>query len=414
MILRSPMLLLTTVLALTLAGCDSAPAPQTSESTTADRPTSAGHGAVMGASEVKEPQRHLVAIDAAGKASMLDLLSGSDSPLDPVTPPSSVTSDGRYVFATNSTGVDILDSGVWTWDHGDHSHFYRGKSAQIGTVPGRGTATVAFGPLSTAGTTGLFFPDTGDAVLLDNAALSDGTVSESLRISGTPHAGIMAPLGNGSVVTQASGEGIAESLRAMDSTGKELTTAECPAAAGTITTRVGLVIGCADGAVLAMSEGQSPSFEHIPYPDGAAAPATKFNARKGQPTVAGIGADKGVWLLNTRQKSWEWLPTATPVIAAATVDDAAGHVVVVGADGRVSVYAQGDKEPLATTEPLLSKTLASPELAEHVQLTVDGERAYLNAPEEGVVYEIAYADGARLARTLSLPTQPVHLVETGR
>lgn len=414
MILRSPILLLTTLLALTLAGCSSASTPPATPSPTADQPTSAGHGAVTGAAEVKEPQRHLVAIDTAGKASTLDLLSGSPSLLDPVTPPDTVTSDGRYVFAANSTGVDILDSGVWTWDHGDHSHFYRGEAATIGTLPGKGTATIAFGPLSTAGTTGVFFPDSGDALLLDNSALSDGTVSESLRISGTPHAGIMAPLGKGAVVTRAGDDGVAASLRALDATGKELSTADCPAAAGTITTRVGLVIGCADGAVLATSDGDSPTLEHIPYPAGASAPATAFNARKGRPTVAGIGTDHGVWLLNTRQKSWEWLPTTTPVIAAAAVDNAARHVVVVGADGRVSVYAQGDKEPLATTAPLLGKSLDTPNLAEHIQLTVDSERAYLNAPAEGVVYEIAYADGARIARTLTLPTEASHLVETGR
>ncbi|WP_449371828.1 hypothetical protein [Arthrobacter psychrolactophilus] len=166
--------------------------------------------------------------------------------------------------------------------------------------------------------------------------------------------------------------------------------------------------------VIATSEDQSVSLEHIPYPDGAAAPATQFNARKGRPTVAGIGKDNGVWLLNTRQRTWEWLPTETPVIAAAAVDNTAGHIVVVGADGTVSVYTQGNTEPLSTTAPLLPKTLANPELAGNVQLTVDGERAYLNAPEEGVVYEIDYADSARIARILTLSAQPVHLVETGR
>lgn len=45
-----------------------------------------------------------------------------------------------------------------------------------------------------------------------------------------------------------------------------------------------------------------------------------------------------MWLLNTRVASWNWLPTAAPVIAAAAVDDDAGHVVVVSRDGTVQVF----------------------------------------------------------------------------
>lgn len=408
--IRTPQAVLAALILLALAGCSSAPAPQPAASASAQP----GHGAVTGAAQVAEPQLHLVAIDAAGKASMLDLLDGTEAQLESVQPPASVTSDGRYVFAANPTGVDILDSGVWTWDHVDHFHYYQAEPAALGTVAGEGTATVATGLLSTAGTTGMFFPSSGSAVLVDNSALSDGTISETLRLEVEPHAGIIAPLGDGAVVTEADESGTAARLRAIDANGKESTTAECPAAAGTITTRVGLVVGCADGAVIATSDGEVPVLEHIPYPAGAAAPATAFDARKGRPTVAGIGTDAGVWLLNTRERKWDWLPTTTPVLAAAAVDDEAGHVVVVGADGTVQVYLEGTKERVATTKPLMPATLASPELAEKVELTVDGGRAYVSAPAEGVVFEIDFADGARIARTIELLTQPVHLVETGR
>lgn len=364
--------------------------------------------------EVAEPQLRLVAIDAAGEASMLDLLTGTESRLAKVGPPADVTTDGRYVFAANSNGVEIVDSGAWTWDHVDHFHYYRGEPKTVGRLAGEGTATIATGMLSTAGTTGVFFPSSGSAVLLDNSALSEGTVSESLRLDVEPHAGLIAPLGEGAVVTEADGGGKAARLRAIDASGKELATTECPAAAGTITTRVGLVIGCADGAVIATMDGATPVLEHVPYPAGAAAPATVFDGRKGRPTVAGLSTDAGVWLLNTRQRTWDWLPTSTPVLAAATVDDADKHVVVVGADGTVQVYDASTKERIAATKPLMDATLADPALAGKVQLTLDGQRAYVSAPAEGVVYEIDYADDARIARTLELPTQPVHLAETGR
>lgn len=345
---------------------------------------------------------------------MLDLLSGTESRLGRVDPPADVISDGRYVFAANGSGVEILDSGVWTWDHVDHFHYYRAEPKMVGRIDGEGMATIATGMLSTAGTTGMFFPSSGAAVLLDNSALSEGTVSESLRLDVEPHAGLIAPLGEGAVVTESGGGGAAARLRAIDATGQELTTTECPAAAGSITTRVGLVIGCADGAVIATMDGATPVLEHVPYPAGAAAPATAFDGRKGRPTVAGLSTDPGVWLLNTRQRTWDWLPTATRVLAAATVDNADKHVVVVGADGTVQVYDGSTKERIAATKPLMEATLADPALAKKVQLTVDGQRAYVSAPAEGVVYEIDYADDARIARTLELPTHPVYLAETGR
>lgn len=66
------------------------------------------------------------------------------------------------------------------------------------------------------------------------------------------------------------------------------------------------------------------------------------------------------------------------------------------------------------TEPILASTLQDPDLARGLTLTVDAQRAYVNAAADGVVHEIDYADDARLARALTLSTQPVHVAETGR
>lgn len=400
---------------LFLSGCGSPSTTQAPQPGAGELSSSGdGHGTINGVTEVAEPQLHLVAIDSEGEASMLDLLNGTPSRLGSVGSPASVSTDGRYIFAASSTGVDILDSGVWTWDHVDHFHYYRGEAGKLGKVDGEGTAAIATGMLSTAGTTGLFFPTSGEAVLVDNTALSDGTISETLRIKTEPHAGLIAPLGEGAVVTDPDSAGNAARLRALDANGKEVASTDCPAAEGTITTRVGLVIGCSDGAVIATMDNTTPVFEHVRYPQGAAAPATEFNARKGRPTVAGLGTDSGVWLLDTRQQTWDWLPTSTPVVAAATADDAEHHAVIIGADGTVQVYDTSTKERIATTEPLMAASLADPALAGKIQLAVDAQRAYVNAPAEGLIYEIDYADGARIARTLDLPTKPVHFAETGR
>jgi hypothetical protein len=402
---------------LTLVACSST---STSSSGGTDDPaTGTGHGAVAGAAEVAEPQLHLVSVDRTGAVSMLDLLSDTRTDLGTVDAPDSVTSDGRYVFAANASGVDVVDSGVWTWDHTDHFHYYRSQPRTIGRVRGAGTATISTGMLSTAGSTGVFFPDSGEAVLLDNAALSRGDIESSLRMDVAPHDGLVAPLGDGAVVTEPDEQGRVQSLRVVDAGGEEIGRTECRQASGTITTRIGLVVGCADGAVLASidrdGDSDQPVLEHIAYPsDVDAAPATSFDARKGRPTVAGLGDGTGVWLLDTRERSWTFVETTTPIVAASAVDDAATHVVAIGDDGTVQVYDGSTARQTAVTEPILTSTMQDPDLARGLTLTVDAQRAYVNAAADGVVHEIDYADGARLARALTLSTQPVHVAETGR
>ncbi|MBT0768242.1 hypothetical protein KIH74_04870 [Kineosporia sp. J2-2] len=402
---------LATAALLALAGCATASTPETPASQAS---STQAHGAIEGASEVAEPQLHLVSLDASGQVSLLDLLEGTETALDAVEPADQVTTDGRYVFAADASGVSILDSGVWTWDHVDHFHYYRSGATTLGRLDGDGIASVATGMLSTAGTTGVFFPGSGDAVLLDNQALSDGEITETLRVTGTPHDGLAAPLGEGAVVSRSDDGTSATRLDAVGADGSTITSIACPHASGTITTRLALVIGCSDGAVLATFEGENPVLERVPYPSGDDAPATVFAARKGRPTVAGIGDGQGIWLLDTRERSWDRLETTTGVVAAAAVDDAGEHVVAIGEDGTVQVYDAGTGEQLAVTEPLLATSLADPDLAGGVSVTVDAQRAYVNAAAEGVVYEIDYADQARVARTLTMPTVPVHLAETGR
>ena len=417
---RSSLVALSALLALALTGCaDPATSPSDEAGSDAASGAPSAHGAIAGAEEVAEPPLHLVAIDATGRSSMLDLLGGEVTELESFDAPSRVTTDGRYVFVANETGVEMFDSGVWTWDHVDHFHFYRADARKIGAVPGSGVAEISGGLLSTAGSTGVFFPGTGDALLLDNAALADGDIEETLRIDTGARNGLIVPLGAGALVTEASTGSRADQLRVIAADGAKGDQISCEEPAGSITTRVGVVVGCADGAVLAVENDDGGiALEKITYPAGAAAPATTFSARKGRPTVAGLGSDAGTWLLDTREQAWRWIPSETPLLEAASVDNEAGHVVTVGVDGVVRVYEATTGSLLAETEPLLAKTLLEahddPDLLDGIALTVDANRAYLNAPAEGVVYEIDYADGARIARVLETKTRPVHLVEAGR
>ncbi len=381
------------VLAVLVTACSavSPPAPISASDATA-----MDHGAIAGAVEVAEPPLQLLTVDNAGAAGILDLLDGSSSRIDGVAAPTALATDGRYAFISTAAGVQIVDSGVWTWDHGDHSHYYRAPARVIGVVAGSGPATVVAGALSTAGSTAIVFSGSDEAVLIDNAALAAGKIVERFRIAADAPV-VVAPLGDGAAIARDGG------LHTVDGAGEIVTTdATCTKPSGSITTRAGLVIGCAEGAAVIASVDTAP--ELVPLPAGALAP-TDFAGRKGRPSVASIAPGVGFWMLDVRARTWTLVPSSAPLVRVVAVDDADEHVLALDTDGRVRVF-RGASES-ATTVPLTADPAAA-------SLAVDGQRAYLNDAVSGVVHEIDYADSARIARTLQTPTTPAFFAEVGR
>ncbi|OUE24142.1 ABC transporter [Clavibacter michiganensis] len=397
-------------LALALTACSTAPADAPPADPTADE-QGEGHGAVAGAAELSEPRLGLTSIDPAGAVTHLDLLDESVADLGSIGAPTAMTTDGRYLLAQTAAGVEIVDSGVWTWDHVDHFHYYRKDPRLLGTVEGAGTATVATTNLSTTGGTGLFFPDSGEAVLLDTEALSKGEVEESFRLDGEPGPGMVVPLGSAALVTE--GQGTDATVAGYTAEGERTGLVEpCPDPAGTITTRVGAVVGCGDGALLASVTDDELAVERIPYPEGATAPpATDFDNREGRPTVAGLAGDQGIWLLDTRERAWTLLPAPAPLVHVTAVDDADDHLLALTTDGRVLVMSAVDGAVLADTGPLVADSLAAGRIP---TLVADQQRAYLAGPVERRLHEIDFADGARVSRTFDTATEPAFTAETGR
>lgn len=410
MTLRSRFLLAPlAALAVGLSGC--APA---SEPEPGDSPDAEGHGRIEGAVETSEPQLGLLTIDPEGVVRHLDLLDESLAELGAVPSPARVASDGRYVLAADETGVWIIDSGRWTWDHVDHFHYYRAEPRLLGSVAGSGVATLATTLSSTTGGTGLFFPDSGEAVLLDTAALSRGELVERFRVAVGAHDGLAVPIGEFALVTKPQA-GAAASVAVYDAEGAPVpgAEAECMDASGTASTRVGAVIGCRDGALLATIAEGVVQLDRIPYPPDASAPAaTAFSGREGRPTIAGLAGDAGVWLLDTRERSWTLLPSPAPLTAVTAVDDEAGHVVALASDGRVLVLEGRSGSVLAATTSLVADPAGvdgSP-----AALIADQHRAYLNAPAERRLFEIDFADGGRIARVFETATPPAFFAGTGR
>ena len=82
--------------------------------------------------------------------------------------------------------------------------------------------------------------------------------------------------------------------------------------------------------------------------------------------------------------------------------------MAVATDGRVLALDAAGAE-LGATGPLLAGAVAA---GETPTIEVDAGRAYVPVAADGVVLEVDYADGARIARTL--PLAATFVAEVGR
>jgi len=350
--------------------------------------TAKPHGYVEGASEAQEPQVRLLAVSAAGETAVHDLLSGETTALDDVEAPEHSATDGRFLVSSTEDRTTIVDGGSWTVDHGDHTHYYAAEPRVVGSIDGGGPVEVH----SSETMTTITWPERGEGVVLDRAALGQGDVAETVRIDAT----VLLPFGEQLVA------GTDDGVRVLDADG-EPTGAEaaCTDPAGGIVTRAGAVVGCSDGAVVVGEDGETTT---VALPDGAVRP-TAFAARAGRPTVAGLAGDRGAWLLDSREGIWRLVETERPLRAVTAVDDEDEHVVGVDDQGRVVVIA-ATTGAVATTEPLLDP-------GEQPLLQLDAQRAYVADASGQQVHEIDFADGARLARSIDLAAAPVAFAEVG-
>ena len=372
------------------------------------------HGFVTGAVEMSEAPIQLAMIDPTGRLELLDLITEKAAHVGDLGSIGSVSTDGRYVFSSSAAGVGvtITDTGAWTVDHDDHFHYYSAEPRIVGTVAGQGPGIVH----TNASVALIAFPETGSVTVLDYPALGTGVVTELRRLGPGLITDAAVPLGAFVLAGVAGAGGVTDIVRAYDETGADVAEAECARLDGTVATRVGVVFGCADGAVLATVGEAGIAFERIPYPHAVDENerARDFRNRAGRPVVAAPAGERGAWILDTRARRWHMLPTEVPLAQISAVDNADNHAVAITVDGAVLVLDTDTGQVRAETDLILASSLEQSDLAAGIELTVDANRAYVNAPAENAVYEIDYADGARIARTFSRDAAPSFTVQTGR
>ncbi|MBV7700168.1 hypothetical protein [Streptomyces sp. TRM70350] len=372
---------------------------------------STAHGYVEGAQEKAEQQSRLVLNDPrTGHSRVLDLITGKVHEVPRTTGATHLTTDGRFAYFHTPDGTHVLDSGAWMVDHGDHVHYYRAPIRDVGTLPAGPAARIRSDAAVTAVT-----DEDGRAGTYRRAELEKGEVGSPRPLPGT-HAGTVVPYAEHLLAFTDGGEETAQ-LVVYDRHGRRVASpdASCEDPRGDAVTRRGVVLGCADGALLVRANDGTFTAEKIPY-DGDVPEkerATAFRHRPGSDTLTATAGDRAVWVLDVTERTWTRIRTG-PVVSANTAGE--GSVIItLRTDGSLHGYDLTTGRQVSRTKPLV-KGAAEPGADGNAGpvIEVDRSRAYLNDPKGKRVYEIDYNDNLRIARTFDLDIEPALMVETGR
>ncbi|KOX09993.1 hypothetical protein [Nocardiopsis sp. NRRL B-16309] len=381
------------------AGTGSGDAPAQAGASEADE---VPHGYVEGAEETAEPQSRLVVADTrTGDVRVLDLITEEVTALDPVPEVDGITGDGRFAYLRSSDHgtTEVVDSGAWTVDHGDHDHYYRTGIGHVGTLEDFTAGGAVTDPALTSLVDGH-----GASLTLERGALEDGAVEPAAAAPGgsataLPYAGRL-------VVAEGGSDG---RVRVDDREGAEQQTldAACTDPGGAAVTRRGLVLTCREGALHVTEEDDALVAETLPYPDGGGSRTESFHHRPGSAVLAALSTDGDVWVLDLSEPAWTRLDVPDAVAVSAIGEDTS--VLVLTADGTLRSLDPRTGEERAGTA-LLDTVGEDP--APTIQ--VDTSRAYVNDAGAGLIHEIDYNDDLRVARTLDAGIAPHLMVETGR
>jgi hypothetical protein len=365
-----------------LASCSSGPDAPT------DGASPTPHGYVEGAEETAEAQWRLVMAEAdTGDVHVLDpvteestKVAALDGPLEPAT-------DGRFVYIADASGTHVIDSGVWTVDHGDHVHYYKTEPGPVGEIEGTGFTSVG-DPAVTV------LNSAHGVVPLDRESLEAGEVHRAAEVSAQaalPYGQRLLAVDDGAVRVLGR-DGRVESELAES----------CPQPQAAAVTRRGAVFGCDDGALLITGE-EELTAEKLPYPDGGIEGG--FHHRPGTSVLAARSSTGDVLVLDVKERRWTVLDSPEAVAVSATGEDS--PVLVLTRDGVLRSFDPATGAELAQTALMTIPEGTAP------TIQVDTARAYVNDPDGTAVHEIDYRDDLRLARTLDLDFRPDYLVETG-
>lgn len=372
-----------------LTACTSAPVPATEAEIDEAGKTGA-------AQELAEPPTRLILVESDGGATaVLDVVDETETAIGEFGSVQAIAGDGRFGYLMGE-GVTVVDSGAWTFDHGDHNHYYSTAPALVGDVDTPAQAVTA-----DDSRTALREGD-GRVHLLDRNLLAEGEIrTEDSAADGIRAA---APFGSSTLLALESGD---LQIRDADGASRPLS-GRCEQATGAVPTRRAIVFGCGDGAVRVGRADKSPEVVDMRYPPQGPSSAVGPLQHSGRDGVLVALEHHRVWALDTAARTWAQIPVPD-VLAAGSAGD--GTVLTLTRDGVLRSFDVTSGEQAAELALFIGGIPADIPVP---ALEIDADRAYVNDAVAGVVYEIDYRSQLRLARTLDTDVRPDFMVETGR
>jgi ABC-type Mn2+/Zn2+ transport system permease subunit len=382
-----------TASALLVAGCagdEASPAP--AESASGEQ-----HDEVVveGARELDGALTKLVLVDPAnGDTAVYDAVDETETRVGSYGPVTALLGDGRFAYLRTGDRTTVVDAGAWTFDHGDHYHYFAADPAMVGTLD------VPVSSVSASNSAVAVEATNGAVQVIDREKLGQKLIDPSAGLDPTD-AAAAAPYGSRLITVTDAGR-----MQVVGDDGATDLSGACPKPSWTMPTRRAVVFGCETGAVRVTGGDGDLTVTAMPFPpDAPAQRPQRMDHRDRADVFAGL-SEGTVWVLDSRQRKWTVL--AVPdAVATNTAGD--GTVLVLHRDGTLGAFDVNTRTETARV-PLFPAGVP----AAGTVIEIDSDRAYLNNAAAREVYEIDYADGLRVARTLRTEVVPGLMVEAGR
>ncbi|WP_237569145.1 zinc ABC transporter permease AztB [Mycolicibacterium lacusdiani] len=362
--------------------------------------TSIGAGdqvVVEGARELDGALTKLVLVDPrTGDTAVYDAVDETETRIESAGPVTSIASDGRFAYLGTDDRTSIVDAGAWTFDHGDHYHYFATEPAVVGTLD-LPVASVSASNSITA------VVGKKDVQLLDRERLGVKEVEPPPGLEVGDDVAAVVPYGKRLVTVTDAGL-----FRVVDDAGSTELVGTCPTPSWSMPTRRAVVFGCANGAIRVTGGDGDLTVTAMPFPaDAPSQRPPRMDHRDRADVFAGV-SEGTVWVLDSRQRKWTVIPVEDALSANTSGD---GTILVLHRDGTLSGIDVNTRTQIARV-PLFPGGV--PADGPHPVIEIDSDRAYVNDAAARQVYEIDYADGLRLARTLRTEVSPGLMVEAGR
>ncbi|PSK96662.1 hypothetical protein CLV30_12543 [Haloactinopolyspora alba] len=319
--------------------------------------------------------------------------------------------DGRHVLWSVGDAFRVIDTGVWSGEHGDHEHHYVQDPALTDIEfeadhPGH--------VVHHAGLTALFSDGSGKIEIFDPNALAEGRPETETHTTAEAHHGVAVQLENGELVTTLGDEDSRSGIVVHNADGQEVTRneqcagvhGEAPAADGA------LLFGCENGVLIyrdgRITKVDSPDpYGRIGNQAGSHASPVVLGDYKVDPD-AELERPERVSLIDTRSGTLRLVDLGTSYSFRSLGRGPHGAALVLGTDGAIHVIDPATAE-VTTSIPVVDPWTEPMRWQQpRPTLTVVGHTAYVTEPAADEIHAVDL-ESRTVTSTTGLPATPNEL-----